>query len=405
MPHFNHRCKQSVTVLSFFFFLYSSLMGWAGVVHSIANGNWSSGATWSSGSVPNTGADAITVSNNVIVDANIHLSGAAKLTVTGKLIDAVGGTTYALSVSNNSWLMIGGNVTFEGKFTLDNNGTLTTITSGDTLSVGSAFFSNNADLTINTGDVLIVNGNLDASNNVNSTLDGKIIVNGNFTGSNNVTFSGNGSMTTTGAMTFSNNASAFGSSSGCAPGPCEASKSGVGPLPISLLFFNAKPNGKAVDISWATASETNNHYFTIEHSEKGVNFSQVATMDGAGNSTTQKNYSSVDNEPYNNVSYYRLKQTDFNGKFTYSNVVIANMQDNIVISIFPNPTSGIFYIASSIFTVSTLEIYNVLGEKLYSAKINSEKTEIDVSNQPKGIYFCKVLLDDGRIEVQKVVVQ
>ena len=96
---------------------------------------------------------------------------------------------------------------------------------------------------------------------------------------------------------------------------------GVNPLPIELLEFNATANGDVVDLSWITASEINNERFEVERSNNAQNFTKVATVAGAGNSNMLLSYSTIDANPLNGVSYYRLKQIDYNGSFEYSEIV------------------------------------------------------------------------------------
>jgi hypothetical protein len=92
-------------------------------------------------------------------------------------------------------------------------------------------------------------------------------------------------------------------------------------LPIELLYFNGKFNGKYNELKWSTATETNNDYFTIEKSKDGINWNKVIEVDGAGNSTSTLNYTFNDYSFSNTINYYRLKQTDFDGKFKYSNII------------------------------------------------------------------------------------
>lgn len=117
------------------------------------------------------------------------------------------------------------------------------------------------------------------------------------------------------------------------------------PLPISLLSFTAVPDGNRVKLDWVTASEENNDFFTIEKSKNGVDFVEVLTKPGAGNSNTNIAYGDYDNDPYSGTSYYRLKQTDFNGQFKYSDLVpveFATADVDIEFNIFPNPASASF---------------------------------------------------------------
>jgi hypothetical protein len=96
-------------------------------------------------------------------------------------------------------------------------------------------------------------------------------------------------------------------------------------LPIDLMYLRATAVENNVQLDWATAQEINNDYFTIEKSADGKNFTEVATVNGKGNSKEVNKYSAVDYAPYRGVTYYRLKQTDFDGKFTYSKTVAVQM--------------------------------------------------------------------------------
>jgi hypothetical protein len=91
-------------------------------------------------------------------------------------------------------------------------------------------------------------------------------------------------------------------------------------LPIELLYFNATPNQKVVDLTWATASELNNDFFTVELSIDGLTWETVLTVAGAGTTNQRTDYNNVDTRPLAGLSYYRLKQTDFDGQFTYSDI-------------------------------------------------------------------------------------
>ena len=111
-------------------------------------------------------------------------------------------------------------------------------------------------------------------------------------------------------------------------------------LPIKLLYFDAQPEEAMVKLSWSTATEINNDYFTVEKSIDGDNFFPIGNVSGSGNSTTTLQYYLDDNKPTYGISYYRLKQTDFDGAFSYSGVVPVNYKKTTgQYSIFPNPAS------------------------------------------------------------------
>jgi hypothetical protein len=101
------------------------------------------------------------------------------------------------------------------------------------------------------------------------------------------------------------------------------------PLPIGLLSFTAAAKEKQVEIKWCTVSEKNNDYFTIERSASGVGFTELIRIAGAGTYSGILNYSTIDHNPFSGKSYYRLKQTDFDGLFTYSNIAPVQFNENI----------------------------------------------------------------------------
>lgn len=100
-------------------------------------------------------------------------------------------------------------------------------------------------------------------------------------------------------------------------------------LPISLTYFTASQQGNAISFKWQTASETNNDYFTIEYSLDGINFYEVANVDGAGTTSETRTYNYVWNPEEYGLFYSRLKQTDYNGEYSYSNVIAIDCKDTM----------------------------------------------------------------------------
>ncbi len=124
---------------------------------------------------------------------------------------------------------------------------------------------------------------------------------------------------------------------------------GVSPLPVELLFFDAQKNKNgSVLCSWSTASEINCDFFVVEAATKislngNLEFNEIGTVKGAGNSTNSINYSLTDYAAYTGVVYYRLKQVDFDGAIQYSSVVAINFNhasgENNLVSVAPNPVT------------------------------------------------------------------
>jgi hypothetical protein len=100
------------------------------------------------------------------------------------------------------------------------------------------------------------------------------------------------------------------------------------PLPIELVRFIGQCGGDEITISWTTWTETNNDFFTVERSLNGTDFEVVDVIEGAGNSNQPLSYEVKDLMPYSGTSYYRLKDTDFSGKSTYSEVIAVTCGDD-----------------------------------------------------------------------------
>lgn len=171
-------------------------------------------------------------------------------------------------------------------------------------------------------------------------------------------------------------------------------------LPIELLQFTAKLHDDTkVHLNWSTASELNNDFFTVERSIDGFGFSEIGNTEGAGNSTTLNNYSMVDMSPIENeVSYYRLKQTDFDGEYEYSRVIAVDVEMNkqFVFYLFPNPAKDNVFLTSDKAEANqevSVLVYDVVGNLVYSKVVLSDAngkiyTEVDPSKKlSAGIYF------------------
>ncbi len=139
------------------------------------------------------------------------------------------------------------------------------------------------------------------------------------------------------------------------------------PLPIELLDFQANANKDKVDLKWATASETNNDFFTIEKSADGINFVEQQKVKGSGNTSNTTEYATTDENPFTGTSYYRLKQMDFNGNTSYSGVVSVQINNSspAITNVYPNPanngTTNIYVSSTSAAPVDAY-IYNPLGQ-------------------------------------------
>jgi len=174
------------------------------------------------------------------------------------------------------------------------------------------------------------------------------------------------------------------------------------PLPITLNYFNVKKQLGNVLLEWQTASEINNDYFTIEKSTDALRWSTLSKISGAGNSNQIINYQSIDNEKLSVTNYYRLKQTDYNGDYSYSEIqTIQENPKSSRIVVYPNPSSEFVNIESN-ETIVRIEIYNLNGRQQLIEKPNQDYYSINVSTFPKGIYVFKII-SSTNTTIEKVI--
>lgn len=155
-------------------------------------------------------------------------------------------------------------------------------------------------------------------------------------------------------------------------------------LPIELVNFGATVSEKNVEFFWTTASEDGNDYFTLERSETGTDFEAIAKVKGAGYSKELKHYKYTDENPKGQLLYYRLKQTDFDGKSKCYKIIPVELQvEKNQFMVYPNPT-----VNGKLFLNETTDIivFNCMNEIVL--KLSAVDT-IDLSGVPKGIYIVK----------------
>lgn len=173
-------------------------------------------------------------------------------------------------------------------------------------------------------------------------------------------------------------------------------------LPIELIGFEARLEKKEVKLSWETASETNNEGFEIQRSTDGENWEEIGFVPGAGISTARNSYRFRDENPVSGINYYRLRQLDFDGGFSFSKVVSVESQFHQLI-VYPNPVIDyIQVIQHESEGDSSIEIYNQFGRLMFSKKLELETTMVDISALPKGTYLLKGKINND-ISVKKLI--
>jgi hypothetical protein len=181
-------------------------------------------------------------------------------------------------------------------------------------------------------------------------------------------------------------------------------------LPVEVVNFEVKETAKFNHVMWKTKSELNSKWFIIERSTDGVNFSEIGTVDAAGNSSQEKNYFYKDYDILYPKLYYRLKEIDYDGSYQYSDAVMI-MRTEIEISVYPNPTNGAISInlynqEEGEYTITLTDaIGRVSVEEINVASGNSTYTSQIMTNLPAGIYFMEVLNSSGTLIHQEKIIK
>lgn len=174
----------------------------------------------------------------------------------------------------------------------------------------------------------------------------------------------------------------------------EISCSATTPLPVELVDFEAQRDFRNIELSWKTATESNNDYFAVERSEDGIDWNLIGKVDGAGNSTDLQSYNYLDTEDPSLTLYYRLKQVDFDGAFTYSETRVVNPDGNISGKIYPNPANdNITLFRTTNSDGSPVRLFNLLGQEFELNVIGSSSEgsmTFDISKLRSGVYFIQI---------------
>ena len=146
----------------------------------------------------------------------------------------------------------------------------------------------------------------------------------------------------------------------------------------------------------------------VLRSKNGFDWENLLEIDGAGNSSTLLSYQSIDPSPYNGVSYYRLKQTDFNGQFEYSQIrsvqIDKSKSTNSSVTIYPNPVANEITIVGNSLELEQVKFFNVFGQDVTNRTeiINNNKSSlvIDLSSLTTGLYYCKTKTTANKVYKQ-----
>ncbi|MBK6443843.1 MAG: T9SS type A sorting domain-containing protein [Bacteroidetes bacterium] len=177
----------------------------------------------------------------------------------------------------------------------------------------------------------------------------------------------------------------------------------AGPLPIELISFDAIPTNQTVKLSWVTATETNNDYFTIERSQEGTEWKELQIVQGGGNSTSYLSYENTDHHPLNGTSYYRIKQTDYDGTTTTSDAKTVKMNLGKLFSIYPNPACSQIIVQSMDENNFQTNLFTNLGQKVEIPIATLDQTRLlNTMELETGLYFLTIQINGQLIKTEMV---
>ncbi len=175
------------------------------------------------------------------------------------------------------------------------------------------------------------------------------------------------------------------------------------PLPVKLLGFSADKAGDKVLLRWQVTNEENNARYEVEHSIDGTKFTQVGNVKAAPGLTN--NYQFTHGNPnVSQANFYRLKQVDNDGKFSYSPVRMVRFLTKGILTITPNPATNFIKVYSSQNAIN-VSIYDQGGRKVASQVLTSGMVQFNITNLPKGAYTVVADNNGQRVETKRIVKQ
>ena len=177
-------------------------------------------------------------------------------------------------------------------------------------------------------------------------------------------------------------------------------------LPVTLSSFTGERRKDNTNLlQWTTSSERNNNYFIIERSGNGFDYAELDRVKAMGTSSTDHDYVYIDKTPADGINYYRLRQVDFNGKYTWSNSISLNNQvNNFTVNISPIPVSDILNVllntgSSGTVDIQVLDVFgNVRLHYQREANEGSNEIKTDVASLPPGVYIINVSQDQQSLQ-------
>lgn len=177
-------------------------------------------------------------------------------------------------------------------------------------------------------------------------------------------------------------------------------------LPIELMNFDGQKINQQIQLNWKTATEENNQSFVIERSADDMRFKALGNRIGAGTTTEIQTYHYTDIRPLEGWNYYRLKQIDTNGSFSYSAILSIYYEKGKIFSVYPNPIrqGHPLQIEGTFDEKITFRIVNLNGQMIKESIIYPTNTTIHLPDLPNGVYIYQAIKDGKIIKTDRLII-
>ena len=179
-------------------------------------------------------------------------------------------------------------------------------------------------------------------------------------------------------------------------------------LPVSWETFTAMLQHQDLLLKWTTQSEPDNRYFTVQHSVDGSSWTDLGELAAQGREAAGSSYQFLHRSPGIGMHYYRLRQTDIDGRFTYSSILTATVPSSMGLRVYPNPGRKQVTISTgNSITLLQLRLYNSSGQlikNISNARLSGGQYQLDTSQLPVGWYLIQVLTHD-RAETIRLTIE
>ncbi|MEO9022509.1 MAG: T9SS type A sorting domain-containing protein [Ginsengibacter sp.] len=172
-------------------------------------------------------------------------------------------------------------------------------------------------------------------------------------------------------------------------------------LPLTWISFNAKAINKNVELDWITAKEINTDHFDMERSSDGVHFSKIGTVPSSQNPSAESDYTFTDAQPMNGISYYRLKQVDRDGHYTYSIIISIKINTQLVVKIIGNPVHNTIHLEITGANGKAISVWitDASGRRYKNFTATDGSKQINIEDLSSGYYVLSYLSGDMIISI------